>query len=273
MPKRSKIIVIQDDSPGVDVRAAAITLFIIICMFVLLWAMGPVLNYKLVVGKEASVASTVTHRGEAGVADLLSLGNASATGEDKKSEVRRVRATADSQLYYVASSLPEQEQTRAANKLAEINRRAQLLMDRLASKQGAIRSSDGVDITENIQRLLKRHHRRALPIAEYHNPGDNVVGYNMEKGDVIELCVRSKSSPSELNSDNTLFRVALHELAHSADKEYRGDGESNHGPVFKRLHQYLLGEAEEMGLYNCGEYEQSGKKFCGLTLTEDYCGS
>jgi hypothetical protein len=273
MVKKSKIIVIQDDSTDVDFRAALLTFFLIVGVFVLLWAMGPVLDYKMSVGKEASVASTTT-RAEAGVADLLTLGMpSSASSEDKKSEVRRVRASNDSQLYYVASSLPEQEQGRAANKLAEINRRAQMLMDRLAAKQGTIKAADDVDITENIHRLLKRHHRRALPIAEYHNPGDNVVGYNMEKGDVIELCIRSKSNPAELNSDNTLFRVALHELAHSADKEYRGDGESNHGPVFKRLHQYLLGEAEEMGLYNCGEYEASGKKFCGLTLTEDYCGA
>ncbi len=267
---KRKIILVHDEGDAYSGKILVKGLFgfvlFLLLIYTLFYVLAPHLNYDVSIG-EASHAQ----KKEAGLADLLTggMGNSS---EGKKSEVKRVRAN-DSQLYYVASSLPEEEQLKAANKLAQINRKAQALFAHLAKKQAPIKAADGLDISENIQRLLKRHHNRPLPIAEYHNPGDNVVGYNMEKGDVIELCVRSKTNPSEMNSDNTLFRVALHELAHSADKEYRGDGESNHGPDFKRLHQYLLGEAETLGLYNCDEYERSGKKFCGLTLTEDYCGA
>ena len=88
---------------------------------------------------------------------------------------------------------------------------------------------------------------------------------------MIETCLINKHNPSEWNSDNTLFRVHIHELAHSADIQYRADGEDGHGPEFKRLHQYLLGVAENLGIYSCDEYKQSGRKFCGLVLTEMYC--
>ena len=53
--------------------------------------------------------------------------------------------------------------------------------------------------------------------------------------------------------------------------EFRGDGEDAHGPVFKKLHQYLLGIAENLSLYSCAEYKKSGKRYCSLLLTENYC--
>lgn len=216
-----------------------------------------------------------------GVDDVKRVANAvatSVTGEAPshttgKSKVGRVRSNVDGKFYFVAADLPDKG--RAADKLAEINRRSQYLLQSISeqlSEGGRITSEDGVDITDNMKQLVRKHYRKYTPFMEYHNPSDKTVGSNSDKGTVIETCLRSKRNPSEWNSDNTLFRVHVHELAHSADFEFRGDGDAAHGPVFKRLHKFLLGVSQNLGIYDCGEYQRSGRRFCGLQLTEDFCG-
>ena len=80
--------------------------------------------------------------------------------------------------------------------------------------------------------------------------------------------LNSKYKPSNFNRDNTIFRVNVHELAHSADKEFRGDGELAHGPFFYLLMDYLLEEAAHLGIYNCADYKRSNRAYCGLVLSE-----
>lgn len=200
-------------------------------------------------------------------------GGAGGSRAEGKSDVVKVKAPSDNAFYFVADDLPNKEQ--AADKLAEVNRRSQTLLEALDDKlarEGSAKTADGKDITQNIRTLLKKHLGKPVPMAEYHCPNDLTVGSNSDKGALVEMCLRDKADPAVWNSDNTLFRVHVHELAHSADFEYRGDGDAAHGPVFKRLHQYLLGVSEANGLYNCAEYKKSGMRFCGLKLSEEYCG-
>ena len=189
-----------------------------------------------------------------------------------KSDVQQQKSSKDRKMYYVAKDLPEKQ--KAANKLAEISRRAQYLLQAIHEQLDGnkrIKSGDGHDITDNMKQLVRTHYKKTVPFAEYHNPSDKTVGSNSDKGVMIETCLRGKYNTKQWNSDNTLFRVHTHELSHSADFEYREDGEDAHGPHFKRLHQYLLGVAENLGLYSCAEYTKSGRAFCGLALTERYC--
>lgn len=195
--------------------------------------------------------------------------------EDKyKDEVVKFRSGKDRQYYFVASSLENKDQ--AADKMAELRRREQTLLqalDEMMDGGKRIVASDGVDITGNMRKLVRKHFGKAAPFAEYHNPRSKTVGVNNGKGEMIELCLRSKFDTSEWNSDNTLFRVYVHELAHSADHEYRGDGDEAHGPDFRRIHEHLLLVAERLGLYSCEEYDRSEQRFCGLRLTEESkCG-
>lgn len=195
-------------------------------------------------------------------------------GDSGKSDVVKARSNVDNQHYFVAADLPDK--TRAADKLAEISRRAQYLLqsvDEQLEGGNKIISGDGHDITLNMRELVRKHFNKRIPMAEYHNPSDLTVGSNSDKGSMIETCLRSKSNPNEWSSDNTLFRVHMHELAHSADFEYRADGEDGHGPHFKRIHQYLLTVAENLGIYSCSEYKSTGGKMCGVYLTEKYCGN
>jgi hypothetical protein len=198
---------------------------------------------------------------------------ASGTTPGGKSKVVPVRSRQDGQIYLVAADLPDR--AKAADKLAEMQRRSQTLLQAVSERlEGSARivAEDGVDITDNMKQLVRRHHRQFTPFAEYHNPGDKTVGSNSDKGTMIETCLREKQDPSQWNSDNTLFRVHVHELAHSSDFDFRGDGDAAHGPVFHRLHRYLLGVAQELGIYDCEAYIRSGRRFCGLQLTEDFCG-
>lgn len=191
---------------------------------------------------------------------------------DGKDKVIKHKSSDDGQMYYVSASLPEKE--RAANFLAEINRREQFLLqsiDEMLDGGAPIKTKDGHVITDNMKLLVKKHFNKNTPFAEYYNPYDRTVGSNSAKGELVEICLRNKYKPKEWNSINTAFRVHVHELAHSADTEYRADGD--HGPTFNRLMNFLLEVAENIGIYSCQEYKSSGRKFCGLVLQEkdDFC--
>ena len=189
-----------------------------------------------------------------------------------KSKVVKVKSEKDGKFYFVASDLPDKK--KAANTLAEVQRRSQYLLQSIneqLSEGKRVVANDGSDITANMEKLVDSHYGIDTPFAEYHNPSDLTVGSNSEKGMMIEMCLRNKYDTNQWNPINTLFRVHMHELAHSADFEFRGDGEAAHGPVFKKLHQHLLSTAENLGLYSCDEYKASGKKYCGLLLSEGYC--
>ena len=184
------------------------------------------------------------------------------------------RSAIDNEYYYVSATLGDKG--RAADKLAEIHRRAQHLLQGVDERLDGgkrIKGKDGVDITDNMRKLVDAHYNKTIPFAEYYSPNDKTVGSNSDKGMLIEVCLRNKYKPTEWNADNTLFRVHVHEMAHSADHHFRGDGDEAHGPDFFRLHHYLLKVAEELGLYSCAEYKASKGAFCGLVLSEEAnCG-
>jgi hypothetical protein len=187
-----------------------------------------------------------------------------------KAKVVKQRSQLDNKFYLVASTLPDRE--RAADMLAEINRRSKHLVHAVKERieiGRPLTGSDGVNITRNMVRLVEKHSGTDIPFAEYHSPNDKTVGSNADKGVLIEMCLRSKYDTNSWNSLNTLTRVHVHELAHSADFEYRQDGEEAHGPDFYRLMNYILKVAEEEGLYNCAEYKATNGAFCGLRLTEN----
>lgn len=182
-----------------------------------------------------------------------------------KDKVIKWKSNIDGEYYYVADSLPDKQ--RAADTLAEIHMREQYLLqslDEMMDNGGQIKAADGTDITINMKRLVKKHYGKRTPFAELHSPGDKTVGSNSSKGELIEMCLRNKYNPSEWNPINTIFRVHVHELAHSADKSYREDGD--HGPVFNRLMNHLLQVSENLGIYSCSEYQASGRRYCGLKL-------
>lgn len=200
----------------------------------------------------------------------ISLIETTDTTEENKQKVVKFKSQLDGRYYFVCATLPEKQ--KAADTLAEIYRRSQFILFDLNEKLEAnepIIANDGVNITENIRKMVNKHYNKPLALAEYHAPNDKTVGANSEKGLLIEMCLRSKSNPAQWNSLNTLTRVHIHELAHSADFMFRADGTENHGPDFYRIMNYILQQAEELNLYSCAEYKASGNAFCGLVLNEE----
>ena len=197
---------------------------------------------------------------------LLASDKQDSTGKDK---VVKQRSSNDYKYYYVSAVLGDKE--KAANKLSELNRRVQYLLQTIdESLDGGrkVYSKDGTDITSNMRMLVQKHYNKPLPVAEYNSSNDKTVGSNSDKGMLLEVCLRSKYDPKKWNSDNTLFRVMSHELAHSADPHWRGDGDHAHGPDFFRLQNHLLKVGGDIGVYSCSEYKKSGGWHCGLKLTE-----
>lgn len=186
-----------------------------------------------------------------------------------KDRVVKQRSDLDHKYYFVSAELPDRK--KAANKLAEVYKRQQTLLQKIDENLSTQRKIiyRKTDITKNMRRLVKKHYQKESGFAEYHNPYDKTVGSNSDKGLLIEVCLRDKYKPSNFNRDNTIFRVNVHELAHSADKEFRGDGELAHGPFFYLLMDYLLNEAQHLGIYSCAEYKKSNREYCGLVLSEE----
>lgn len=185
-----------------------------------------------------------------------------------KDKVLKWKSALDGHYYFVSASLGEKQ--RAADMLAEVYRREQTLLqalDEMMDNGGTIKAQDNTDITSNMKRLVEKHYMKRVPFAELHNPHDKTVGSNSSKGSLIEMCLRNKYRPSEWNDLNTIFRVHVHELSHSADKMYREDGD--HGPVFNRIMNHLLQVSENLGIYSCEQYKKSGRRYCGLVLTEE----
>ncbi|BCU09333.1 hypothetical protein [Sicyoidochytrium minutum DNA virus] len=189
--------------------------------------------------------------------------------EPGKSMVVKQFCDRDNEFYFVASDLPDRMS--AARKLSEARRRTRVLIaeiQRRVNTGNVIKALDGRDITDNMKKLTAAHSKYQSPFSEYHNPKDRTVGSNCDKGMLIEVCLRDKFNPTKWNTDNSIFRVLVHELAHSADHHMRDHGKDGHGPDFYRLQNYLLSVAQKLGIYSKEEHKRSGQRFCGLIFNE-----
>mmetsp|Transcript_7548 Transcript_7548/g.13445 ORF Transcript_7548/g.13445 Transcript_7548/m.13445 type:complete len:292 (+) Transcript_7548:95-970(+) len=217
-------------------------------------------------GEEVSIGKNVV---EAGGTKAVSLVRKS-MGEAKSGKARLLKKTADldDQGYFVAAGVPGDEQ--AANHLAELQRRAMILIARIDDlvKEGKpLNSVDGREVTENMKRILKKHLNRPLLLVELFQPGGTTVGANSGKGMLFELCLRKNAN--DFDPVNSTMRVLVHEIAHSGDANYRKAGVDAHGPVFKSIQDFMLEVAEREGLYSCEEFSNGGRRICGLQLDEN----
>ena len=105
--------------------------------------------------------------GEVGVSNgekvLIASDDKDSTGKDK---VVKQRSSKDYKYYYVSAVLDDKVE--AANKLSELNRRVQYLLQTIdESLDGGrkVHAKDGVDITSNMRTLVKKHYNKPLPVA------------------------------------------------------------------------------------------------------------
>jgi len=159
----------------------------------------------------------------------------------KKGDILSIKSEVDGQVY-VVRKLPDAK--KAANKLAEINRKVLRLIRILDSSK------------EGVQDLIDNYNPRTLSETL---PGSEYTSYSVNKGEKISICIRSSKDESFIE-DNTILFVVIHELTHVMTEEV------GHTPLFWSNMKYLLEEGKNAGIYSPVDYRKNPVDYCGMEI-------
>lgn len=113
---------------------------------------------------------------------------------------------------------------------------------------------------ENVKRLVAKCNPRnimeTLPTSKY-------TAYSENKGKKMAFCVTTQKYNSTLIDENTLFFVALHEMAHVCTVSV------GHTEEFWNNFRFLLFQAKEFNLYQPEDYKKQPKPYCGMTISDN----
>jgi hypothetical protein len=142
----------------------------------------------------------------------------------------------------------------AADLLARLNGRALELL-RALRRSYAGRGGARAAAAERLRRRYDPDH-----LAE-NAPGakDGETAYALNKGELVALCLRDPLT-GELQGEELLFFVHLHELAHLAVEA------EGHPPEFWQTFRWLLEEAEASGVYKSPDFEAAPARYCGVAV-------
>lgn len=87
------------------------------------------------------------------------------------------------------------------------------------------------------------------------------VSYNVNKGEVISICLRNYNNPDEFHEFNDLIFVTIHEIAHSCNESY------GHDRKFWKIFRILLEVAVENNLYKNINYQRESTNYCSMRIT------
>lgn len=87
------------------------------------------------------------------------------------------------------------------------------------------------------------------------------VSYNINKGEVISICLRNYNNPDEFHDFNDLLFVTIHEIAHSCNESY------GHDRKFWKIFRILLEVAVENNLYKNINYQRESTNYCSMRIT------
>ncbi len=158
------------------------------------------------------------------------------------SEVTRVRSTVDNRTYLVLR-LPDSN--KAADQLAKLR----IKMERFIA---------GLDNNAGNARLRQRF--RA--ILSESKPGAKFTSYTVNKGSNVYMCIRERDENNRVIDENTLFFVALHELAHIMTVSI------GHTAEFWNNFRYLLNQAIKGRFYQYQPYHHTPAKYCGTYISD-----
>jgi hypothetical protein len=114
---------------------------------------------------------------------------------------------------------------------------------------------------ENVKRLVEKFDPQrvyeTLPTSEF-------TAYSENKGEKLAFCVtKQKGDNNDLIDQNTLMFVAIHELAHVANKSI------GHGNDFWQNFKFLLVNAKEIGIYIPEDYKKKNVNYCGMSISDN----
>ena len=157
-----------------------------------------------------------------------------------------VKSTIDGRSYLVRNQADKQK---AADTLANLNKKLLQLIDYLVKKD-----STNVDI----QRLKKNFDPDNISESTQYS---KYTSYSVNKGEKIVFCIRSKKT-NQLEKDNILMFVALHELGHLMTKSI------GHTEEFWKNFKFLLQEAIKIGIYTKDDFNKNPVEYCGTNITD-----
>lgn len=144
---------------------------------------------------------------------------------------------------YLVRKLPDQQ--RAADKLATISNSLSNLTNSLN-----VGDREGVDQLKsffNPDNLTENA------------PGGTYTAYSVNKGEQLALCLRNVKDNTFIE-DNTVYFVAIHELAHIMTDEV------GHTSKFWDNMKFLLIKAQGLGIYSPQDYSQFPVDYCGQQI-------
>jgi hypothetical protein len=109
---------------------------------------------------------------------------------------------------------------------------------------------------------IERLKTRFQAILSETKPGARFTSYTINKGSKIYMCIRERDDNNRLEDENTLFFVALHELAHVMTISI------GHTAEFWGNFRFLLRHAIEGGYYSYHPYHDIPKKYCGTYISD-----
>ena len=157
--------------------------------------------------------------------------------KNKKSynKLYEVTSSIDNKAYLIEKTDDELYDIEKADMLAKIQIKIDVLTTSLS------RTDERRKILEN------------KPIKLQERDNDKNIGYTINKGDSIGLCID--------DDENTLFFIVLHELAHVITKSY------GHDDLFWKNFEFLIKESIKLNIYDYKSYNKNPTNYCKKDIT------
>ena len=156
--------------------------------------------------------------------------------QTKKSyKLYNVQSKIDNELYLIEKTNDQMYDIEKANILAKIKIKIEILIKSLST-------------SDERRKLLET---KSINLQERDN--DKHIGYTINKGDKIGLCID--------DDENTLFFVVLHELAHVITKSY------GHDEKFWENFEFLIKQSVKLNIYDYKNYNKKSTNYCDKDIT------
>lgn len=139
----------------------------------------------------------------------------------------------------------------AADLLAKTTERMNKLVEHAKNNHGEEAHVKRLVAGFNPSRIVE-----TLPTSEH-------TAYSENKGEKIAFCLHKYKGDNKMIDENTLFFVAMHEMAHIATVSI------GHTEEFWRNFKDLIEKAVDAGLYKPIDYSKKPAEYCGMTLTDN----
>lgn len=164
-------------------------------------------------------------------------------------------SSVDGQNYRVHESYVGSQD--AANKLARLNGRVVELLRYLRAKY--VRGPAGDENParrDAVTRMLARYNQDNLAENSPQDPSGDTA-YSVNKGAIVAICLRDRTTPDKLHDIELLTFVTIHEMTHIAIDI------TDHPPEFWRTFRFLLEAAEEAKIFISPRYADKPVNYCG----------